>query len=178
MQGNKVRGGLSRPSGRAFGGALVLAAALALSACQHHVDDLGYVPDPDEVSRIKPGLQGRDEVREILGSPSSASTFTDDRWYYISKKIQWVAFFTPDVLDQKVIEVDFDKDGMVSEVRNYSLKDGEQIDPVARKTPSPGRELGFFEQLIGNIGKFNSQQGTSSSNPGPQPGGGNNGPGY
>jgi len=175
MQGNKVR--MSRPFGRAFGGAVVLAAALALSACQHHVDDLGYVPDPDEVARIKPGLQGRDEVREILGSPSSASTFTDDRWYYISKKIQWVAFFTPDVLDQKVIEVDFDKDGMVTEVRNYTLKDGEQIDPVTRKTPSPGRELGFFEQLIGNIGKFNTPQSGSGGGGSTGPGGGT-GPGY
>ncbi len=163
MQGNGVRGGMSRPFGRAFGGALVLAAALALSACQHHIDDLGYVPDPDEVARIKPGLQGRDEVREILGSPSSASTFTADRWYYISKKIEWVAFFTPGVLGQKVIEVDFDKDGMVTEVRNYTLKDGEQIDPVARKTPSPGRELGFFEQLIGNIGRFNTPQNTTGN---------------
>lgn len=175
MQGNKVR--MSRPFGRAFGGAMVLAGALALSACQHHVDDLGYVPDPDEVARIKPGLQGRDEVREILGSPSSASTFTDDRWYYISKKIQWVAFFTPDVLDQKVIEVDFDKDGMVTEVRNYTLKDGEQIDPVTRKTPSPGRELGFFEQLIGNIGKFNTPQSGSGGGGSTGPGGGT-GPGY
>jgi outer membrane protein assembly factor BamE (lipoprotein component of BamABCDE complex) len=168
--------GKTRPFGRRFGGALVVAAGLALSACQHHVDDLGYVPDPDEVARIKPGLQGRDEVREILGSPSSASTFTDDRWYYISKKIEWVAFFTPDVLDQKVIEVDFDKDGMVSEVRNYTLKDGEQIDPVTRKTPAPGRELGFFEQLIGNIGRFNTpQSGSGGGSTGP---GGGTGPGY
>lgn len=158
---------MSRPFGRIFSGAIVLAAGLALSACQHHVDDLGYVPDPDEVARIKPGLQGRDEVREILGSPSSASTFTDDRWFYISKKIEWVAFFTPDVLDQKVIEVDFDKDGMVSDVRNYTLADGEQIDPVARKTPSPGRELGFFEQLIGNIGKFNTPTNTTGNPNGP-----------
>lgn len=174
MQGNKVGGGrISRPFGRAFGGALVLAAALALGACQHHIDDLGYVPDQDEVARIKPGLQGRDEVREILGSPSSASTFTDDRWYYISKKIEWVSFFTPDVLDQKVIEVDFDKDGMVTEVHNYTLKDGEQIDPVARKTPSPGRQLGFWEQLIGNIGRFNAPQNTTGNpNNVPGPGGG------
>lgn len=173
MQGNSVRGGISRPFGRAWGAALVLTATLALGACQRHINDLGYVPDPDQTARIKVGLQGRDEVREILGSPSSASTFTDDKWYYISKKIEWEAFFTPDTLDQKVLEVDFDKDGIVSEVRNYTLKDGEQIDPVTRVTPSPGRTLGFWEQLIGNIGKFNSPQGGTSGNPNRFPG-----PGY
>ncbi len=164
MQGKGLRAELSRPFGRAFGGAVVLTLGLAVSACQHTISDLGYVPDPDNVVRIKPGLQGRDEVREILGSPSSTSTFTDDRWYYISKKTETVAFFQPETLDQKVLEIDFDKDGIVSEVRNYTLKDGEEIDPVARKTPSPGRTLGFWEQLIGNLGRFNNN--SSQDQPG------------
>jgi len=144
---------------------IVLMLALALTACRARIDDRGYVPDADDVSRIKPGMQGRDEVRDILGSPSSASTFTDDRWYYISKKTSTTAFFKPEVLEQKVIEVDFDEGGLVKDVRNYTLKDGEQITPNERKTPSPGRELGFMEQLIGNIGKFNAPQGSSTGNP-------------
>lgn len=164
MQGRGHRGGHSRPFGRMLGALLL---TVTLGACEHSAATLGYVPDPDDVARIKPGLQGRDEVREILGSPSSQGALADAdaRWYYISKKTSQVAFFNPDVLDQKVIEIDFDKDGIVSEVRNYTLKDGEQIDPVTRKTPSPGRELGFFEQLIGNLGKFNAPQGSGTGNP-------------
>lgn len=155
----------SRPLICALGCAFLL--ALTLSACEHRIDNLGYMPDPDDLARIKPGLQGRDEVREILGSPSSEGPLADadDRWYYISKKTSSVAFFKPDVLDQKVLEIDFDKNGIVTEVRNYTLKDGEEIDPVTRKTPSPGRELGFFEQLIGNLGRFNSPQGSTTGNP-------------
>ena len=164
MQWKNLRGGLWRR------GSVTAALLLGLAACQATVDNRGYMPDPDDVARVKPGVQGRDEVREILGSPSSASAFTDDHWYYISKKTSTTAFFKPDVLEQKVIEVDFDKDGIVQDVRNYTLKDGEQIDPVARKTPAPGRELGFMEQLIGNIGKFNSPQGSTTGNPN-RPGG-------
>ena len=144
---------------------IALMLALALTACRSRIEDRGYVPDADDVERIKPGLQGRDEVREILGSPSSASTFTDDRWYYISKKTSTTAFFKPSTLEQKVIEIDFDDTGLVKDVRNYSLKDGEEIDPVSRKTPAPGRELTFMEQLIGNIGKFNSPGGSTTGNP-------------
>lgn len=167
MQGKGVR-----PFTRAFAVAVLL--ALSLSACQHTINDRGYMPDPDDLARIKPGVQGRDEVREILGSPSSQGPLADadDRWFYISRKTSTVAFFKPDVLDQKVLEIDFDKNGIVSEVRNYTLKDGEQIDPVTRKTPSPGRELGFFEQLIGNIGRFNSPQGSTTGNPNSYPGAG------
>lgn len=158
MQGIRVRGGLV-PWGA------VCALGLAVAACAPRIDHRGYLPDVDEVARIKPGVQGRDEVREILGTPSSASTFTDDRWYYISKKTSTTAFFNPTVLEQKVLEIDFDNSGMVQEVRDYTLKDGEPINPVARKTPSPGRELGFMEQLIGNIGKFNSPQSSTTGNP-------------
>ena len=48
--------------------------------------------------------------------------------------------------------------------------------PIARATPAPGRELSFLEQLLGNLGKFNSTGGggepSSSSGgraPGPNP---------
>jgi outer membrane protein assembly factor BamE (lipoprotein component of BamABCDE complex) len=139
---------------RALGCAVL--AALVLTACQARIDSRGYVPDADELERVKAGLQGREEVQEILGSPSSVSTFTDDRWYYISKKTRSVAFFTPTVLDQNVVVVEFDGGGFVKEVRRYAMEDGMVIDPVTRKTPAPGRELSFLEQLLGNLGKFNA----------------------
>jgi outer membrane protein assembly factor BamE (lipoprotein component of BamABCDE complex) len=129
---------------------------LLLAACQATVDSRGYVPTEDELERIKAGLQGREEIQEILGTPSSISTFKDDRWYYISKKTRTVAFFEPKVLEQKVVVVEFDDAGIVKELHRYELEDGMIIDPVTRKTPAPGRELSFLEQLIGNFGKFNS----------------------
>jgi outer membrane protein assembly factor BamE (lipoprotein component of BamABCDE complex) len=153
-----------RGSGRwgALGGAVLL--ALALTACQPRIDSRGYVPAPDDIERVKAGVQGREEVQEILGSPSSVSTFADDRWYYISKKTRTVAFFTPTVLDQNVVVVEFDDGGIVKDVHRYALEDGLIIDPVTRKTPAPGRELSFLEQLIGNFGKFNAP--TNKATPG------------
>ncbi len=139
---------------------------LALTACQPRIDSRGYVPTGDDIERVKAGVQGREEVQEILGSPSSISTFADDRWYYISKKTRSVAFFTPTVLDQNVVVVEFDEGGLVKELRRYAMEDGLIIDPVTRKTPAPGRELSFLEQLIGNFGKFNS-----TNNAGSAPGG-------
>jgi outer membrane protein assembly factor BamE (lipoprotein component of BamABCDE complex) len=139
----------------ALGGMVLL--GLALGACQARIDSRGYVPTGDDLERVKPGFQGREEVQEILGSPSSISTFADDRWYYISKKTRTVAFYTPTVLEQNVVVVEFDDSGIVKEIRRYALEDGLIIDPVTRKTPAPGLELSFLEQLLGNFGKFNSQ---------------------
>ena len=137
--------------------AAIAAAALALGACQATVDSRGYVPSEEDLERVKAGLQGREEIQEILGSPSSISTFRDDRWYYISKKTRSVAFFEPTVLEQKVVVVEFDETGFVKEMKRFELEDGLIIDPVTRKTPAPGRELSFLEQLIGNFGRFNAQ---------------------
>jgi outer membrane protein assembly factor BamE (lipoprotein component of BamABCDE complex) len=131
-------------------------ACLVLAACQATIDSRGYVPTEEDLERVKAGLQGREEIQEILGSPSSVSTFRDDRWYYISKKTRSVAFFQPKVLEQKVVVVEFDDTGLVKELRRFELEDGLIIDPVTRKTPAPGRELSFLEQLIGNFGKFNT----------------------
>ena len=33
------------------------------------------------------------------------------------------------------------------------------IDLVKRKTPTRGKKLGFFEQVLGNMGRFNKKQG-------------------
>lgn len=150
---------------RKAGFGLVAAALLVLGGCGARIDNRGYVPDPDDLARIKAGVQGRDEVREILGSPSSVSAFSDEHWYYISKKTRTWGFLEPTVLEQKVTVVDFDSGGLVKDVRNYALEDGVLIDPVTRKTPAPGRELTFMEQLIGNLGRFNPGQGSSTGNP-------------
>jgi outer membrane protein assembly factor BamE (lipoprotein component of BamABCDE complex) len=54
-----------------------------------------------------------------------------------------------------VVVVGFDDTGLVRDVRRYTLEDGKLIDPVTRKTPAPGKELSFLEQLVGNVGRFN-----------------------
>ena len=46
--------------------------------------------------------------------------------------------------------------GVVREVKRYAMEDGRVIDPVSRKTATRGRELGFVEQIFGNLGRFNN----------------------
>jgi outer membrane protein assembly factor BamE (lipoprotein component of BamABCDE complex) len=131
------------------------AAALMLTGCfGYTVDQRGNLPEPEKVSAIQPGTTTKDQVVKILGSPSSASTFDDKTWYYISRKTEQVAFLQPKVLDQQVFIVDFDDNNVVKDVGHKTLADGESVSPAAGATPAPGRELSFLEQLIGNVGRF------------------------
>jgi outer membrane protein assembly factor BamE (lipoprotein component of BamABCDE complex) len=144
---------IAPPAGRALRTAAIVA-AMMLAGCSISEDQRGKLPDPDRLAEIKPGSTTKEQVVKILGSPSSASTFDDNVWYYISRKTKQVAFFSPTVLDQQVYIVDFDDKGVVKDLGHKTLADGENIHPAAGATPAPGRELSFLEQLIGNIGKF------------------------
>jgi outer membrane protein assembly factor BamE (lipoprotein component of BamABCDE complex) len=130
-------------------------AALSLSGCfGYTVDQRGNLPDPEKIAALQPGTTTKDQVIKILGSPSSGSTFDDKTWYYISRKTQQVAFLQPKVLDQQVLIVAFDDNNVVKVVDHKTLADGESISPASGATPSPGRELSFMEQLLGNVGRF------------------------
>jgi outer membrane protein assembly factor BamE (lipoprotein component of BamABCDE complex) len=130
--------------------------ALALAGCTISIDQRGNLPDPDKLAEIQPGTTTKEQVAKILGSPSSASTFNDDTWYYISRKTKQVAFFNAELLDQQVYIVDFNDRGVVTDIGHRAMEDGEHITPAPGATPAPGRELTFIEQLLGNIGRFNS----------------------
>jgi outer membrane protein assembly factor BamE (lipoprotein component of BamABCDE complex) len=129
--------------------------AVALVGCQPTIDQRGNLPDKKKVAEIEPGVTTKEMVSQILGTPSSVSTFSDKTWYYISRRTEQTAFFDPEVLDQQVVVVAFDEGGVVREVQHLNLADSRPVDPTARETPSAGKELGFMEQLIGNLGKFN-----------------------
>ena len=134
---------------------LILAGALALAACQSSVQVRGNLPDPEVLAEVRSGVHGRDDVAGLLGSPSAASTFKDNTWYYIGQRVeQGVSFLRPDVVEQKIVEVTFDDTGIVESMKTYDLADARDVDPVGRETPTEGRDLTLLQQLFGNIGRF------------------------
>ncbi len=135
-------------------GILVLVALGMFMGCSTAITTRGNAPDPDKLSKIRVGEHNRKQVEQLLGSPSNAAIFNDSTWYYVSRKTKTVAFYKPEVVESQVIAIHFDTSGKVKEVRRYTKKDGRVITPVARSTPTPGREMGLLEQLLGNIGRF------------------------
>ncbi len=129
---------------------LVLIALMA--ACAPRVDTRGHVPNPEALATIQAGVQTRADVAELLGSPSVVGTFDDARWYYITRRVESGAFYEEELLEQQIVVIAFDDAGVVSEVASLDPAVAREIDPASAETPTRGRELGFFEQLLGNIG--------------------------
>jgi len=155
-------------------GALILAGtAMALAACTSTVEQHGHVLPERVISELKPGLVTRDGVVALLGTPSTVAPFDDKVWYYISEDLKTVAFLRPDVVDRTVLVLRFDDQGMLSNVSTLDAEAGTEVAVVTRETPTAGHELTFLEQLLGNVGRFNSPQPQGAL---PGPGGGGTGP--
>ena len=126
--------------------------ALAIG-CSPIVDTRGNLPSNERLAQVKPG-RTRDQVLNLLGTPSSTAAFGDETWYYISNRTETVAFFKPEEVERKVVAIEFDRGGTVTKVRTLGLDEGKQVDLVERETPTAGNEMTLLQQLIGNIGRF------------------------
>ncbi len=142
---------ISKPSKLLFS----LAVAGALVACTPKIDIRGNLPDEERLSEIVPGEQSREEIRDILGTPSSIAVFDQETWFYVSQRTETLAFFEPEVKERSVVILKFDKEGFVSNIETLTAENGKKIQPVARKTPTAGNEFNFIDQLFGNLGRFN-----------------------
>ena len=57
-----------------------------------------------------------------------------------------------------MVTIRFDPQGVVREVDMFGLERGREVELVERETPSFGESLTFFNQLVGNLGRFNRDQ--------------------
>ena len=112
----------------------------------------GYVVDQETLA-LAPVGSSREQVLLSLGTPSTTATFDNEVFYYISQKRRRpVAFMKPKLVDQSVLTVYFDKDGVVTQLANYTLKDGKVFDMISRTTPTGGQEMTFLGQLLSGNG--------------------------
>lgn len=137
----------------------ILAASTVVSGCIKNTDLVGYTFKSEKLDEIKLGQTTQDGVRKILGSPSVTSAYGDNSWYYISAEYTRVAFLSPEIKEQKIFAVTFDEGDVVREIKEYSESDAKDIKITREVTRSGGSDMGVIGQLLGNVGRFNSEPG-------------------
>ena len=134
--------------------ALAVALAISgLSGCQtSEVFHNGYVVDQAALDLVPVG-SSREQVLLSLGTPSTTATFEGEVFYYISqKRTRSVAFMKQKLVEQQILAIYFDKDGIVTQLANYTLQDGKVFDSISRTTPTGGKDLTFIQQLLSGGG--------------------------
>ncbi len=128
------------------------------SGCSPELDTHGEVIEPDRLAQLQPGVQKKDDVAQILGSPSSTAVFDDEIWYYISDVVERYSVFDTVIKQRQVLTLHFDNDGVLTSLEEHGLDRGREIDLVERETPSFGESPNFVQQVIGNLGRFNKDE--------------------
>lgn len=146
-----------RLPGRSASGMFLAATLLALPAgCASIKDHRGYFSDPALITSIQPGVDNKLSVERTLGRPTFVSQFGQPAWYYVATNTAQAPFTRPKTTEQSILKVNFDPAGNVSAVNLSGAEKVVRLDPDSDKTPTLGRERGFFEDLFGNIGAVGS----------------------
>ncbi|MFJ5370887.1 outer membrane protein assembly factor BamE [Bosea sp. CER48] len=115
----------------------------------------GFVMDEGLVAQIKPSMDVQ-SVLQILGTPSTTSTVGNRTFYYISQTMRRrFQFQDPQVIDQQVLVIYFNKSFKVERVAHYGLQDGVIFDFISRTTAAGGEEQSFLRNLFRGVTKFN-----------------------
>ena len=130
----------------------LIGAATLTAGCTQIRDHQGYLFDESLASSVQPGVDNRDSVSGTLGRPTFVGQFDQRDWYYVSRNTRNFGFEMPDPVSQTVLHVRFDEAGNVASINRTGIDQVVSINPLGDKTPTLGRESGFFEELFGNIG--------------------------
>ena len=127
-----------------------------LAGCAGVREHRGYVLDEQLGAAIQAGVDNKASVEKTLGRPTFTGQFSDSDWYYVARDTSAFAFRNPRVVKQNVIHVSFDPAGNVTAVSTSGKEQIASIHPNGDKTPTLGRQRGFFDELFGNIGAVGS----------------------
>jgi outer membrane protein assembly factor BamE (lipoprotein component of BamABCDE complex) len=150
-----------------------LGLALSLAACSLFSAPLRYRGQnvtPEELKQLVPGTTTEADVTTLLGSPSSRGLFDPNRWAYMGQVTQSRIGRYPGVVRDDVVVLTFNGEGVLQSVQHLNKKSAVQVGMAAGSTPSPGGTASFFQQLIGNVGRY-----TPGGLPGTTTGGGQGG---
>ena len=104
---------------------------------------------------LQPGTSTKSDVLRAMGSPTTQDPFDDNKWYYIGQVTEKRGVLDPKVVDERIVLVHFDEDGLLDTIRDVG-GNREDIPFERSKTPTSGNEITVLQQFFGNLGRFNA----------------------
>jgi outer membrane protein assembly factor BamE (lipoprotein component of BamABCDE complex) len=128
--------------------AALVAVGVLLGGCFNETFQRGYIIPDGALEQIPIG-SSQEQVLIVLGTPSTVATVSGEAFYYISQRAERnVAFLQPNLVDQRVVAVYFDRNRRVERLANDGLKDGKVFDYVSRTTPTTGKEVNYINAMF------------------------------
>ncbi|MCW9044130.1 MAG: outer membrane protein assembly factor BamE [Pseudopelagicola sp.] len=141
--------------GKGFKSAVVgIGFLVILGACTSQYRNHGYVPTPEDLAEVTVGVDTRDSVLETVGAPSAAGVLNDSGYYYVRTQVRHFGARKPEVVERRIVAITFDKRGVVRNITEYGLEDGQAVALTRRVTDNGIDDINIIAQLVKNIGNF------------------------
>ncbi|MDI9313469.1 MAG: outer membrane protein assembly factor BamE [Hydrotalea sp.] len=136
-----------------FSAVLLLILLVGLSSCADTVKR-GEVIKPFQLEQLVIGKSNYNDILNILGTPTSVSTYDPRFWYYFSQtKSQW-GFLEPTFQDQEVYQVKLDDQGNYLGYKKFTGNDAVKLSVSKNTTPTVARDKSFLQELVTNFGRY------------------------
>ncbi|MEM7617965.1 MAG: outer membrane protein assembly factor BamE [Pseudomonadota bacterium] len=142
---------------------LLFAALASISACTPMQSNRGNMVEDFRLNEVVPGISTRQNVLKSLGSPTTTAPFDENIWYYIGQKMEVKGVFDPKVTEERIVVAQFDDTGILQRLEEIDNTRND-VPISSRETPTGGNEVTAFEQILGNVGKFNNSANDSAVN--------------
>lgn len=120
------------------------------------VNVVGDMPDETRIKAIKPAKHTKSDVVRLLGTPANITLFEEESWVWVQSKEQMRAILPPKEKERNVLIISFKPDESVKRVSKLALKDAVEVAYDTDETPSYGKDLSVFDEVLGNFGRFSA----------------------
>ncbi len=141
-------------TGRKTRAALLACVLMTAVGCTTLYQNHGYAPSDDQLAEVLIGVDTRDTVADIIGPPTAGGV--SGGFFYVQSRFELRGPFNPKEIDREVVAIQFDVEGIVSNVERFGLENGNVVPLSRRVTQDNVRDTTFIRQLFGSIGRFNA----------------------
>lgn len=137
---------------------IIGAAALAalLGGCSPVIRNHGYVPIAEDLAQLTIGVDTRDSVIAAVGAPSSVGLANESGLYYVASRFRHFGALAPEETNRQIVALSFNPAGVLTNIEEFSLEDGQVVALTSRVTDSPVQDRPFLRQLLGNVGNVDA----------------------
>ena len=139
-------------------GLLLVTGLLAGCGASVQEDSHGYIPPDIDVDAVTVGLDTKETVGVLLGSPGAEGVLTETNWFYVQSQYERFLWRAPVEVDRDVLSITFDDRDVVQNIERFGLEDGQVVVLSRRVTDSGIEGISFLRQLFSNFGRLTADQ--------------------
>ena len=137
--------------------AVTFCVALTLAGCSSIIRNHGYVPPQEEIDDIVIGVDTRDAVIDILGTPLLGGLREVNAIYYVASKWQHAGIAKPRPIERTIVAVVFNNDDTVADIVRLGLEDGQFVVLNRRISGGGAKDISVLQQIRRSLGRLNAE---------------------